>query len=970
MAQRTLSAASSPAEPHPGFALATHWVGRLPVVVGSLTIVLGMVAVEAYIFGPGPLIPAWPFIPPVEPLTAILFVLIGGALVALKGHLPQHQLVCAGTAILISALVLAEYLIWRNLGFDTLLFPDDVFLIRSAFPGRPPPIIATCFLLLGLALVVTREGWHLAYRRVYLSVLMVAAVLPAIAIVGHLFGVPELYAFAPGVGTSPMAALLLLLLAASVTVATHEATIVEFLVAPDPGAILLRWLLPVAVSIPILFAAGSLLALRLGLYQKHIVLALFVAGFIGLSLVAAFRVAAVVRRADIERRAAEWAEADLALGERLLQAEQATGAALRESVRQTRELLEILSHAPVLARGLDGRIQFWSAGAERLYGWTEKEAVGTDALKLLHTEFPVPPDEAIATLLERGEWHGELSRRSRSGARVQVASHWILHRDHDGRPGSVIEVDNDVTEQKHAEEALRRGEARYRALVAAAAQIVWTASADGRRPIDTSQWEAFTGQTGSEATWGGWFEAIHPDDRAEAIRAWSEAVAGREPLATEHRLRRRDGEYRSMEVRAVPVLDDNGRIREWVGAHTDITDRVQAEEQLSQAQRLQAVGTLAGGVAHEVNNQLMAVLGFGEFVVGALGQDHPQASDVREMVSAATRAARVAQQLLTFSRRQVKQTELLDPHAAITALVPVLERLLGADKTLVVLPDRARCRVVADRTQIDQVLINLAANARDAMRTGGRLTIGVDDVLLDEDYAEAHGVSHLEPGPYVRITVSDTGTGMSKETLAKIFEPFYTTKPVGAGTGLGLSTVYGIVKQHDGFIWPYSEPGYGTTMKIYLPAAPEDATLAAVLEHEPGLEMASDLEPSLVLVVEDEPAIRELVRRTLEGVGLLVIEAENGRQALDIFALGGEPPKLVLTDVIMPELNGRELSDLLADLHPNLPVLFMSGYTGDDVLARSLLPETAPFIQKPFAPEELLARVRAMLAGAAAPEMR
>jgi CheY-like chemotaxis protein len=340
------------------------------------------------------------------------------------------------------------------------------------------------------------------------------------------------------------------------------------------------------------------------------------------------------------------------------------------------------------------------------------------------------------------------------------------------------------------------------------------------------------------------------------------------------------------------------------------------------------------------------------------------------MVSAATRAARVAQQLLTFSRRQVKQTELLDPHAAITALVPVLERLLGADKTLVVLPDRARCRVVADRTQIDQVLINLAANARDAMRTGGRLTIGVDDVLLDEDYAEAHGVSHLEPGPYVRITVSDTGTGMSKETLAKIFEPFYTTKPVGAGTGLGLSTVYGIVKQHDGFIWPYSEPGYGTTMKIYLPAAPEDATLAAVLEHEPGLEMASDLEPSLVLVVEDEPAIRELVRRTLEGVGLLVIEAENGRQALDIFALGGEPPKLVLTDVIMPELNGRELSDLLADLHPNLPVLFMSGYTGDDVLARSLLPETAPFIQKPFAPEELLARVRAMLAGAAAPEMR
>jgi two-component system, cell cycle sensor histidine kinase and response regulator CckA len=581
----------------------------------------------------------------------------------------------------------------------------------------------------------------------------------------------------------------------------------------------------------------------------------------------------------------------------------------------------------------------------------------------------VPADEAAAVLLERGEWHAELSRRSRTGGRIQVASHWILHRDQDGQPGAVIEVDNDVTAQKHAEEALRRGEARYRALVAAAAQIVWTASADGRRPLDTSQWEAFTGQTGSEATWGGWFAAIHPDDRAEAVRAWSEAVAARQPLAAEHRLRRRDGEYRSMEVRAVPVLDDQGQIREWVGAHTDITDRVQAEEQLSQAQRLQAVGTLAGGVAHEVNNQLMAVLGFGEFVLGALGPEHPQTGDVREMVGAATRAARVAQQLLTFSRRQVKQTQLVDLHAAMAALRPVLGRLLGADKILVLRPDRSRRRVLADPTQIDQVLINLAANARDAMGTGGRLTLGTDDVVLDEEYAEAHRVGRLAPGPYVRITVSDNGTGMSKETMAKVFEPFYTTKPVGAGTGLGLSTVYGIVKQHDGFIWPYSEPGLGTTMKIYLPAAPEGATVAREVEREPVGEQP-EIETALVLVVEDEPAIRELVRRTLEGAGLVVIEAENGRQALDIFALGGEPPKLVLSDVIMPVLNGRELSDALADMHPNLPVLFMSGYTGDDVLARSLLPETAPFIQKPFAPEELLSRVRRMLAGAPISEVR
>jgi PAS domain S-box-containing protein len=807
--------------------------------------------------------------------------------------------------------------------------------------------------------------------RLILSALIVAAIGPLVVIAGHLFGVPELYAFAPGVGTSLVSALLLLLLTAGVAAATHEPVIIDLMTGRDPGTILLRRLLPVAVSVPIFFAAGSLLALRLGFYQKHVVLELFIAVFIGLSLAAAFGVAAVVRRADSERRAAERAASDMALSARLLQAEQARGVALRESVGQTRELLEILSHAPVMARGLDGRIQFWSAGARRLYGWDEQDAVGADAIELLHTELPVPAEEAETALLEKGEWHAELSRRSRTGGRVQVASHWILHRDADGRPGAVIEVDKDVTDQKHAEEALRRGEARYRALVAAAAQIVWTASADGRRPLDTSQWEAFTGQTGSEATWGGWFEAIHPDDRAEAIRAWSDAVAARKPLAAEQRLRRRDGEYRSMEVRAVPVLDDHGRIREWVGAHTDITDRVHAEEQLGQAHRLQAVGTLAGGVAHEVNNQLMAVLGFGEFVLGALGQEHPQAADVREMVGAATRAARVAQQLLTFSRRQVKHTEVLDLHAATTALVPVLERLLGADKTLVVLPSRTRHRVLADPIQIDQVLINLAANARDAMRTGGRLTLGTDEVLLDEEYAEVHGVTHLVPGPYVRLTVSDTGSGMTKEILAKIFEPFYTTKPVGAGTGLGLSTVYGIVKQHEGFIWPYSEPGTGTTMKIYLPAAPAGARASRAAEPAPvAPELTSEIGPALVLVVEDEPGIRWLVRRTLESAGLVVIEAENGRQALDIFALGGEAPRLVLTDVIMPEINGRDLSDALADRHPNLPVLFMSGYTGDDVLARSLLPESAPFIQKPFAPEELLSWVRRLLAGAPTSEVR
>ena len=969
MAHRTDTSASSPAGAPPPASVAL-WLRRLPLVSGLATTLLGLVAVEAYVFGSGPDVSSPLLLPQTVPLVGVMFVLAGTSLLTLLAGLHRHQAATAGLVILMATLVLLEYLAWWDLGLDRLLFADDVQLIPSTIPGRPAPITTASFLLLGISLLLAVRRRHLQHRRAHVAALIAAGGLPLIAVAGHLVGVPELYELAPGVGLSLADAVLLLLLTIGVVAATHHTTLAELIAGRDPGTILLRRLLPVAVMVPVLFAAGSLLALRLGFYQKHVALALFIATFVGLSLLAAFRVAAVVRRADGERRAAERAESERALGERLLEAEQAAGAALRQSVQQTHELLEILNHAPVLARSLDGRIQFWSAGACRLYGWGEQEAVGANVTRLLQTELPAPAEVVSAALLERGEWHGEVARRSRGGFRVQVASHWILHREADGRPGAVIEVDNDLTEQKHAQEALRRGEARYRALVAAASQIVWTASADGRRPIDTSQWEAFTGQSGTEATWGGWFEAIHPDDREKAILAWGEAVAARRPLATEHRLRRKDGEFRNMEVRAVPVLDDQGRIREWVGAHTDITDRLHAEEQLSQAQRLQAVGTLAGGVAHEVNNQLMAVLGFGEFVLGALGHDHPQAGDVREMVGAATRAARVAQQLLTFSRRQVKQTQLLDLHEAVTALVPVLERLLGADKSLVVLPRRSRSRILADPTQIDQVLINLAANSRDAMRTGGRLSIAVQDVVLDAAYAEAHGVSNLLPGAYVRIEVSDTGSGMSKETLAKIFEPFYTTKPVGAGTGLGLSTVYGIVKQHEGFIWPYSEPGVGTTMKVYLPAAPSEVQPSRGPERPASAAPQEELEPALVMVVEDELAIRELVRRTLEGAGLVVIEAENGRQALDIFALGGEAPRLVLTDVIMPELNGRELSDALADLHPTIPILFMSGYTGDEVLARSLLPDTALFIQKPFVPDELLTRVRGLLAGASTSEVR
>jgi PAS domain S-box-containing protein len=935
-------------------------IRRIPFVAGAVAMALGLGLLQAYVLGAVPLIPMALFLPPAQPLDAVLFALTGSALLALCIGADRLRRVSAGLAGALAVGLIAEYLLRIDLGLDGLLFADQVNQLVRIFPGRPAPLSCAAFLLLATMLMV-RPVVAGRRRRWYSGLLLISVTIPALAVAGHLGGVPELYGLVPGSGLALYAALVLLLLAAGVAAATHERAVLDLLLSQEPGTVLLRRLLPLALLLPILFTVGGAQALRLSFYQVHIGLVAYVTLFIAVSLWAAFRSAEAARRVEAERRAAERAQAELSLRNRLLEAQAAAQAALQASEEHTRELLDILSHTPVAARGLDRRIRFWSAGAERLYGWSSDEMMQAGPRDLLATEMPVPTREAEAALLETGEWLGEVTRRTRDGAALRIATHWILHRDALGQPDAIIEVDDDVTEQRRAEDAVRGSEARYRALVAATAQIVWTMSADGREAGDLRQWEAFTGQTAYEAGHAGWIRAILPEDQPEAMRAWNEALRERKVLATEHRLRRRDGQYRNMELRAVPIVDAQGEIREWVGAHTDVTDRVRAEEQLAQAQKLQAVGTLAGGVAHEVNNQLMAVLGFGEFVVKELGPSHPQTKDVEEMIRAAMRAAQVAQQLLTFSRRQVNQVKPLALHESVSALAPVLERVLGADKVLEVRADRSHSRVLADPTQVDQVLINLAANARDAMGTGGRLTIAVDEVVLNEPYARAHGIKHVSPGEYVRLTVSDTGCGMDRATLAKIFEPFFTTKPVGSGTGLGLSTVYGIVKQHEGFIWAYSEPGHGTAIKVYFPAATEAAVRAAVTPAIESPSARKPLEPGLVLVVEDEAAVRQLVRRSLEAVGLTVVEAENGHQALEVVSGRREPPKLVLTDVIMPGLNGRELSERLATSQPGLPVLFMSGYTGEDVQARSLLPEEAAFIQKPFAPEELVAKVRTML---------
>jgi signal transduction histidine kinase len=409
-------------------------------------------------------------------------------------------------------------------------------------------------------------------------------------------------------------------------------------------------------------------------------------------------------------------------------------------------------------------------------------------------------------------------------------------------------------------------------------------------------------------------------------------------------------------VEAGPIRDRDGRITGGIMAWREIAEHKRMQQQLAQAQRLQAVGKLTGGVAHEVNNMMAVVIGFGTFVIERLEPGDPGRADIEQMVRAATRAAEMTRQLLAFSRQQILHPVVLPLEPMVESLSPLLRQLLGADKTIELRLSPEPLSVCADQGQLEQVLINLVANARDAMGPGGRITIATEERFLDETWARAHPEVTLVPGRYAGLTVSDTGDGMDAKTLASAFEPFYTTKAVGQGTGLGLATVYGIVKQSDGYIWIYSEEGNGTTVKVYLPLAAGDQARPAGPVARP-----AQGGRETIMVVEDEPLVRYLTRDVLQRLGYTVLEADSGQAAMDVISVDDPRVDLVLSDVVMPGLSARVLGEELARVRPALPVLYMSAYPGDEVIRRGLLEAADPFIQKPFSRDELASKVRALL---------
>jgi nitrogen-specific signal transduction histidine kinase len=387
----------------------------------------------------------------------------------------------------------------------------------------------------------------------------------------------------------------------------------------------------------------------------------------------------------------------------------------------------------------------------------------------------------------------------------------------------------------------------------------------------------------------------------------------------------------------------------------DVTERKQLEEQLRQAQKMEAIGSLAGGVAHDFNNLLTIINGYSDLMQEQLPVGSPLHESLHNIGQAGQRAASLTRQLLAFSRKQVLEPKVLNLNATVTDTANMLQRLIGEDIELTTRLDPALGRVRADPGQIEQILINLAVNARDAMPHGGHLTIETTNTELDMSYT--HAYPDLRTGPYVMLAVSDTGIGMDKATQSRIFEPFFTTKEVGKGTGLGLATVFGIVKQSQGHIAVYSEPDLGTIFRVYFPTVEQSSTAS---KTPPRLRAALH-GTETILLVEDEPALRTLARHVLEMHGYTVLEAGRGDEALRLAEAYQGTIHLVVTDVVMPVMGGRQLVEQLAMLQPNVKVLYQSGYTNDAVVQRGILLGETAFLQKPFTPNGLVQTVREVL---------
>ncbi len=622
------------------------------------------------------------------------------------------------------------------------------------------------------------------------------------------------------------------------------------------------------------------------------------------------------------------------------------------------ELITDTAPAYIVQCDVHSRFIFVNKAYAARFGLTPEEVVGKQVWEIVGRKGYASLESPIARVLagKRVEFEMEIPYETIGPHYIQCA--YAPQFGADGAVVGFVGVITDIGERKRAEASLRESDARLELARGAAGLTIWEWEPDTGLTTYTPEFCALYGlPPGSPPlTYESWRERVHPDDCDRVIEDLEAALAGSRPYDTEYRVVWADGSIRWIAARGRMLLRVEGRPARMIGVNFDVTRRREAELQLRQLDRLETVARLAGGVAHEANNQMTVVSGAAAFILRR--EDLPDAvrDDAVHIQQAAERTATITQQLLAFSRRQVLQSRVLDLNAAIRGFEAIMRRTVGEDIRLGVILQQDVGRVRIDEGQLQQVLLNLTLNARDAMPEGGHLTLETKEATL-EGAGEADGV-RIRAGSYVELSVRDTGVGMDDRTLAHIFEPFFTTKGVGRGTGLGLSTVYGIVKQSNGYVFAESAAGQGTTLRILLPVATEQPS-AAHRERADGGRGSGET----VLIVDDEPVVRAMMRRSLRDAGYNVLEAESGQVALERAGGHGGQIHALVSDLAMPGMRGRELARTLTQLRPDLRVLFVSGFAGDEVERLGLLEAGRPFLSKPFSPELLVDRVRQLLLG-------
>lgn len=601
----------------------------------------------------------------------------------------------------------------------------------------------------------------------------------------------------------------------------------------------------------------------------------------------------------------------------------------------------------------DGAFTFVNPRFVEVYGYQPAEVIGRVTPRILKSG-QTAREEYVSlwqSLLDRQVVNRELVNRTKDGRLLQIETSVNPILSDAGELVGFLAVQRDVTARKQIETALRASEARYRLLAEAAQDNIYVVTRELTLEYVNIAAARTLGLSVDDATGKRLDQMVPPAVVDLARRKLTTVFEANQPRHDEDLIALPSGDV-WMSTWLVPIVRDEGRAEAVLGVSRDVTKHKRLEAQYMQAQKMEAVGRLAGGVAHDFNNLLTAILGYADLLSAQLSADDPRWADVQEITKAGQSAARLTRQLLAFSRRQILQTVALSLNDVIRDAQKILGRVVGEDVSiqLDLAPDLEP--VMADPGQLEQVMMNLAVNARDAMPNGGRLSIKTENVEIDQSQGHIRGIS---PGRYVLLAMTDTGSGISPEVHAHLFEPFFTTKGPGKGTGLGLATVHGIVKQSYGCIWVDSEPARGATFTILLPSTQPSAKPV----HQPGpTEAESFASSETILLVEDNAPLLRLASKILRRLGYRVLTANSAEAALDLCAREGNIVDLLITDVVLPGLSGPTLADQLKAQWPQLRTLLMSGYTDDNIVRHAVVDGRRPFLQKPFTPEALARKVR------------